>query len=61
MTMKECEKDKCALGLIHPNSATHACDEECYFSYTDKKTKDSYIKTHPEEMSNCGWTKRGTK
>jgi hypothetical protein len=55
--MCECKEDKCALSLIHPNgdSATYACDEECYFTYCDEKTKEGYIKTYPEEMKVCGY------
>ena len=55
--MRKCKKSKCALSLIYPygDNATYACDEECYFSYCDKETKEGYIKSHFAEMIECGF------
>jgi hypothetical protein len=57
--MFRCKKNKCALSLIYPNveSATYACDEKCYFSYCNEKTKEFYIKKYSEEMGICTFIK----
>lgn len=51
-----CEKGKCALSLIYPNSdsSTYACDTKCYFEKREgKKHKEWYIKHYPKQMKDC--------
>ena len=56
MCKKECKGDKCALGLIYPNTnANIACDEDCYFKSDELNNKEKYIKQHPKEMKKCGF------